>query len=149
MDQDDSMISSASSPGDGTYDDDDNLFPETHNNNVDSTTTVARPQTPRNDHLNAAAPGELSPPRSQSTNINLGGGGGGDDVVRPGDTEDLSPTAANRTVLQQQEQEEWKPGQGWKNKKAQEDMQRAWDSIVDREFSLKEFGDVMAHRLSK
>ncbi|EXJ85272.1 hypothetical protein A1O3_05947 [Capronia epimyces CBS 606.96] len=36
-----------------------------------------------------------------------------------------------------------RPGWGWKSKKAQDEMQRAWDNIVDRDFSLKEYGDVV------
>ena len=35
------------------------------------------------------------------------------------------------------------PGMGWKSKKAQEEMQRSWEFIVDRDFSLKDFGDVV------
>jgi hypothetical protein len=35
------------------------------------------------------------------------------------------------------------PGYGWKDKNAQAEMQRAWESVVDRDFSLKEYGDVM------
>lgn len=139
MDHDDSMVTSPSSQGDENYDDD-NLFPESN------TEMAPRPHTPQNDHLNAAAPGELSPPRSQ-TNVAEDTGSRATMTTMMDDTEDLSPTAANRTVMKIEE--EWKPGQGWKSKTAQEEMQRAWDNVVDKEFSLKEFGDVMAHRLSK
>lgn len=130
------MITSPSSAGDETFDDE-NLFP-------DSSTGGPRPQTPQNDHLNAAVQGELSPPRSQSTNVNEANAARS---VAMDDAEDSSPTAPNRTLLSGED--EWKAGQGWKSKKAQEDMQRAWDSVVDKDFSLKEFGDVMAHRLTK
>ncbi len=37
-----------------------------------------------------------------------------------------------------------KPGSGWKSKRAQEEYHRAMDSIVDRDFNLREFGDVLA-----
>jgi len=33
------------------------------------------------------------------------------------------------------------PGAAWKNKKAQEDFQRAYADVVDKDFSLKDFGD--------
>ncbi|RMZ88094.1 hypothetical protein DV736_g4678, partial [Chaetothyriales sp. CBS 134916] len=88
--------------------------------------------TPQNDHLNAAAPGELSPPRSQAQDgtaarpvangehaadeLNKqGGAGGGEDM----------------------------PGALWKNKKAQEEKHRALEWLVDRDFSLALFGDVV------
>ncbi|ETI22417.1 hypothetical protein G647_06492 [Cladophialophora carrionii CBS 160.54] len=127
-----------------------------------------RAVTPANDHLNAAAPGELSPPRIQPTqaeytaallpdpaptsaamangtavrssarlanaNANTStqpkSGGAGDTAAFPA-------LAANEKDIANQ------PGGGWKNKKAQEDMHRAWDNIVDRDVSLKEYGDVM------
>jgi len=37
-----------------------------------------------------------------------------------------------------------KPGSGWKSKRAQEEYHRAMDSIVDRDFNLREFGDILA-----
>ncbi|OJD15581.1 hypothetical protein AJ78_04171 [Emergomyces pasteurianus Ep9510] len=33
------------------------------------------------------------------------------------------------------------PGSSWNNKKAEEEYQRALEMVVDRDFSLKEFGD--------
>ncbi|OAX79733.1 hypothetical protein ACJ72_05944 [Emergomyces africanus] len=33
------------------------------------------------------------------------------------------------------------PGSSWNNKKAEEEYQRALEIVVDRDFSLKEFGD--------
>ncbi|KAL2361768.1 hypothetical protein RJZ56_005336 [Blastomyces dermatitidis] len=33
------------------------------------------------------------------------------------------------------------PGSSWKNKKAEEEYQRVLEMVVDRDFSLKEFGD--------
>ncbi|EXJ58619.1 hypothetical protein A1O7_06046 [Cladophialophora yegresii CBS 114405] len=132
----------------------------------------ARPQaqdsnralTPANDHLNAAAPGELSPPRIQPTqaeytaallpdpaptsgamangtatrssarqaNMQPKSGAAGDMAAFPA----LAGTTNEKDIANQ-------PGGGWKNKKAQEDMHRAWDNIVDRDFNLKEYGDVM------
>lgn len=37
-----------------------------------------------------------------------------------------------------------KPGSGWKSKRAQEEYHRAMESVIDRDFSLREFGDVLA-----
>ena len=37
-----------------------------------------------------------------------------------------------------------KPGSGWKSKRAHEEYHRAMESVVDRDFSLREFGDVLA-----
>ncbi|RMD40373.1 hypothetical protein DV735_g4738, partial [Chaetothyriales sp. CBS 134920] len=73
---------------------------------------------PQNDHLNAAAPGELSPPRSQALQDGTAAG-----------------LAANG--------EHDMPGAGWKNKKAQEEKHRALEWVVDRDFSLEPFGDVV------
>jgi len=160
---DETMTTSTSSTpsdlADEGFEEDNNLFPE------DSATLSNRPHTPANDHLNAAAPGELSPPRSQHNQS--------EDLTSNQQTASTSETMANgsttrssaRLANQQpkfgghsgqgngdtsafptlggSERDMDKPGYGWKNKKAQEEMQRAWDNIVDKDFSLKEFGDVM------
>lgn len=39
-----------------------------------------------------------------------------------------------------------RPGAGWKNKKAQEEMARAWENVVDRDFDVKAYGDPLAHK---
>ncbi|KIV88587.1 hypothetical protein PV10_08257 [Exophiala mesophila] len=153
MDPDETMTSSTESspslPGPsrdvGDLDEDDSLFP------------VEDPQTPANNHLNAAAPGELSPPRSQPQS---------DDsipqvTVPNGNNPQANMTATrqsarpqNTNQVSQEPREEpgasgerdERPGWGWSNKKAQEEMQRAWDNIVDRDFSLTEYGDVVLLR---
>ncbi|KIX05023.1 uncharacterized protein Z518_05895 [Rhinocladiella mackenziei CBS 650.93] len=144
---------------DETYEDD-NLYPDSHGD-TGSGAMSDRPRTPANDHLNAAAPGELSPPRSQTQ---------GEDVNRPmvtpmsnggytGATNTATTRGATRSHAEPQfegsreeglpysssgpNERDERPGWGWKNKKAQEDMQRAMDNVVDRDFSLKEFGDVI------
>lgn len=33
------------------------------------------------------------------------------------------------------------PGSGWNNKKAQDDLNRAMESVIDQDFNLAEFGD--------
>ncbi|OAL36956.1 hypothetical protein AYO20_03725 [Fonsecaea nubica] len=140
---------------------DDSLFPEDTNNDNDQDPAHSlseRPHTPANDHLNAAAPGELSPPRSQRQSQT--------ETLQQPISQAMSNGTANRSsarvaAMQTKAEAEGegqgpatasaaddregrgKPGWTWRNKKAQEERQRAWDNIVDRDFSLKEFGDVM------
>ena len=35
------------------------------------------------------------------------------------------------------------PGSGWNNKKAQDEFHRALENVVDQDFTLREFGDVL------
>jgi len=132
MDLDDTMTTStASSSGDvapADYEEDDNLFPESRSD--------GRPSTPQNNHLNASAPGELSPPRSQHQVESQP-----PDSVPNGHQGATSEGDGTLSSLADERDE--RPGHGWKNKKAQEEMQRAWENVVDRDFSLKEFGDVI------
>ncbi len=133
MEADDSMASttpsSNSNPAPDNEFEDDNLFPGASN---PSSTSIIRPQTPQNDHLNAAAPGELSPPRSQTQD------------TQPATNGSYAADDMNMGATDQVEQkQEDKPGAGWKSKKAQEEMHRAWDYVVDKDFNLKEFGDVI------
>ena len=37
-----------------------------------------------------------------------------------------------------------KPGSGWKSKRAQDEYHRAMESVVDRDFNVRDFGDVLA-----
>lgn len=158
MDQNDSMLSSPTSSEDETFDDD-SVFHNTGANAGSSHTgnTYVQPQTPQNDHLNASAPGELSPPRSQTqsttsntaNNANVGDGSMEDDegVDMPSASGSGGAGAGGQQTQESQAAEEAKPGAGWKNRKAQDEMQKTWDHhIVDKDFSLREFGDVMAHR---
>ncbi|EXJ68305.1 uncharacterized protein A1O5_08920 [Cladophialophora psammophila CBS 110553] len=169
MDLDETMTTSTSSSPSALHDiidaeegfEDDSLFPEDLNNGADNPLSD-RPHTPANDHLNAAALGELSPPRSH------GQGQGADTTAQQQQLPSTSQTMANgsatrssaRATAVPTESEAagqgqatstspderdgaGKPGWAWRNKKAQEERQRAWDNVVDRDFSLKEFGDVM------
>ena len=127
-----STTPSSNEGGQGEFEDD-NLFPGS--SNVANTSAI-RPRTPQNDHLNAAAPGELSPPRSQppterpsTTNGDHNFEFDGASSMEKGGAE--SKPSAND-----------KPGAGYKNKKAQEDRLKALEHIVDRDFSLREYGDV-------
>jgi hypothetical protein len=156
MDPDDSMLSTPSSHQDDTYDDE-NLFPEATNNATSSTSYVAA-QTPQNDHLNAAAPGELSPPRSQSISTGAGQTNGfapatkgatlgeddGDFISDDDEAIDMKGESS-RTGKDDKE----RPGAGWKNKKAQEEMARAWENVVDRDFDIKAYGDPLTHKSQK
>ena len=132
MEADDSMASTTPSsngnaPAENDFEDD-NLFPGASN----PSDTVVRPQTPQNDHLNAAAPGELSPPRSQTQD------------TRPATNGHYTADDIDMGITEKVEQkQEDAPGMGWKSKKAQEEMHRAWEYVVDKDFSLKEFGDVI------
>ncbi|EHY55882.1 hypothetical protein HRR83_006733 [Exophiala dermatitidis] len=152
---------------DESFDDDtpNNLLPDNPAGPTNGQHQHNHPRTPppANDHLNAAAPGELSPPRSQPNSQSSGTDGGPTTNLLNGGRANTSAARTTRQSTQmagthredangggggggiqsdQTEQDE-RPGWGWKNKKAQEDMQRAWDSIVDRDFSLKEYGDVV------
>jgi len=148
MDQDDSMLSTPSSNGnDDTYDED-NLFPS-----ETATTSYIPAETPLNDHLNAAAPGELSPPRSDANTQGQSQMNGFSTAPLAVDSNDISEDdeaidmkgegsrTAGRTTGSEEKN---RPGAGWKNKKAQEDMQRSWDFIVDRDFDVRQFGDPLA-----
>lgn len=155
MDLDETMTTSTTSSPSAAADafDDDNLFPDSR--------ASERALTPANDHLNAAAPGELSPPRSQPRSDervpqaipNGAGQQANTSVTRSAAkaatmdsalasearTDDTASLAAAGALGEREE----RPGWGWKNKKAQEEIQRAWESVVDRDFSLKEYGDVV------
>lgn len=180
MDLDESMTTSTSSTPSALQDiadndesfEDDDLFPEPTNGGGGITNNSNHPQTPpANDHLNAAAPGELSPPRSQprpqsdeggqqptrgAGTGSIPNGGHGPAIANIAATRSAARPTATTTTEQREELEtnaveqlltgndrEERPGWGWKSKKAQEEMQRAWDNITDRDFSLKEYGDVV------
>jgi hypothetical protein len=162
MDPDETMTtSSTSSPSalpdnidpNDTYEEDDNLFPT---DTITSTTQNAGGQASLNGHLNNTAPGELSPPRSQPSDSQYVNGStagqanvGAHRVTRSMASDLHSqPTAAqsgggtaNATgaIVEQDD----RPGAGWRSKRAQDEMQRAWENIVDRDFSTKEYGDIM------
>ena len=133
------MLSTPSSQGDDTTYDDDTLFPGATSASTSNAAVAA--QVPANDHLNAAAPGELSPPRSQSNTQSNG-------FSAPPDAEDFTDDDEGVDVKGDKprvgQDDKNKPGAGWKNKKAQEDMQRSWDYIVDKDFDIKQYGDPLA-----
>lgn len=109
-----------------------------------------QPSTPKNNHLNATVPGELSPPQSQSTSQRVG--------ISADDTVDMGGMGYNGTDAYsntngidgagdgQQNGKQYVPGSGWKTRKAHEEYQRAAETLVDRDFSLREFGDLFDDR---
>ncbi|KIX94431.1 uncharacterized protein Z520_09817 [Fonsecaea multimorphosa CBS 102226] len=165
MDPDETMTTSTSSSPSALHDtidadegfEDDNLYPDDMNNDNDGDHSQSdRPHTPANDHLNAAAPGELSPPRSQRqsqsedlqqqpTSRAMANGTATRSSARVAAMQGKSDAEAQAqaTAMSDDRDGRGKPGWAWRSKKAQEDRQRAWENIVDRDFSLKEFGDVM------
>jgi hypothetical protein len=122
-------------------DEDEDLFPSSD-----------QPSTPKNNHLNATAPGELSPPQSQSTSQQAADTTA-DDTLEMGGMADDGAAAYNNTNgidgagdMNGQRNEKYTPGLGWKNKKANEEYQRAAEFLTDRDFSLREFGDLFDDR---
>ena len=115
-----------------------------------------RPSTPKNNHLNATAPGELSPPQSQSTSQpaatdadeTVEMGGMGVDGANAYNDVNVNATdgAGEMGGLQNGNGKPYVPGMGWKTRKAQEEYQRAAETLVDRDFSLREFGDLFDDR---
>lgn len=146
MDQDDSMLSTPSSHGnDDTYDEE-NLFPEeVATATSPSQSNYVAAEVPANNHLNAAFPGELSPPRSNTHAQSQANGfapatGGAEETSDDDEAVDVKGERSRAA------DEKSKPGAGWKNKKVQEDMQRSWEFIVDKDFDVRQFGDVLLGR---
>ena len=132
IDPDSMMESSPESQNEDT-----DLFPDA---DTGKTANTGRPLTPQNNHLNAAAPGELSPPQSQSTSQAAAPGG----VTANGTADGVERFfAESDTMLGAAQPVEGAPGAGWKSKRAQEEYHRAMESVVDGDFSLKQFGDIL------
>lgn len=124
------------------------------------------PQTPpRNDHLNAAAPGELSPPRSQgnptSTTTATNGSAATNGHPAVGNTQDNTQNGTTAVSggtngaqqgavagtgydnsLGNTNGNTWQPGE-WRSKKNVEETARAWDYVVEPNWNANQFGDVM------
>jgi hypothetical protein len=151
------------------------LFPD---GGTSTSNAAAGPQTPpRNDHLNATAPGELSPPRSQdavnmtssasaapvngsaniSASVNGQAASSGAGVSFADPSQDLFAgnnnynssfggygygPGNNGAGAGGKAGDQWRPGE-WKNKKNQEEMARAWDYVVDKEWNANQYGDVI------
>lgn len=148
-----------SSPSDSATEEETDLFPSDTNVIANNHNTV-RPLTPQNNHLNALAPGELSPPRSESRsqtysmNQQTSTAERRHSAANGNDNENLNGNRGRPTEVVGQEIKDdvvgdGKPGSGWKSKRAQEEYHRAMESVVDRDFSLREFGDVLAPEMDE
>lgn len=83
-----------------------------------------------------------SPPQSQQNRQQTLGAGpnlGSDDARMTDAGPSNSAPGREPRDLQDEQQEE--PGWSWKNKQAQEEYRRAMDLVLDRDFSLQEYGD--------
>lgn len=96
---------------------------------------------PLDTNTNTPAPGatgtaELSPPGSQQQVHKPSGGraGGGVEVGKSGTA--ATATAASYPQNQHQQSLQRRPGESWMNKRAEDDYQRAMESVVDKDFSL-------------
>lgn len=129
------------------------------------------PTTPRNDHhltTEIGPGGELSPPGSQeSPNQSRPGPSlltsrpledtAMDDDFDPDDADLYGPTdsgpqprgagatggISNGGGDGVKAGGKYVPGSGWNNKKAQDEFHRALENVVDQDFTLREFGDVL------
>ena len=142
------MLSSPSN--DKENDSDHNPYHE--NEDQDLFPSSDRPSTPKNNHLNATAPGELSPPQSLSTSQRLVDSVA-DDLIETGGMAGKGAADYHKTngmdgagEMEGQRNEKHVPGAGWKSKKANEEYQRAVETLTDRDFSLREFGDLFDDR---
>jgi hypothetical protein len=148
-DPDSSMLSSPSNEDE--HDSDHNLYNDDEEDQ-DLFPSSEHPSTPKNNHLNATAPGELSPPQSQSTSQpvatgtehTIGSGGIGDEGIDA--YSNVNGIDGAGEMEEQQNGKTYVPGAGWKTRKAQEDYQRAEQILVDRDFNLREFGDLFDDR---
>ena len=130
----------SSSSDDNCQEDDEDIDTFPHTSTDQFLDTLAVPQMPQNDHLNAAAPGELSPPRSVNQSQSDMPTTESD---RQGQGSSSKRNAGNSSTPAPQDKDQ-KPGSGWRSKRAEEEMQRAWDNVVDKEWDAKQYGDVMA-----
>ncbi|KAJ9198994.1 hypothetical protein DTO166G4_7325 [Paecilomyces variotii] len=93
--------------------------------------TGTRTPTNGGTHFNS----ELSPPGSQKAS---------EPAARPGG---MTFTTGSEAVDRKGDSKTTeKPGASWMNKRAEEEYQRALENVVDRDFSLREFGDPFDER---
>ncbi|EEQ33498.1 hypothetical protein McanMca71_004721 [Microsporum canis] len=110
------------------------------------------PQTPAGngfrDNISGVAMPELSPPGSQGPTTREATMTGYNENVKESTTlagqsmnPNLSEEAAEASTSQLPSILREEPGASWMSKKADEEAKRALEFVVDKEFSLKEFGD--------
>lgn len=137
-DEDADMRSTSSSD---TIDEQDLLHePSTHYN--DEETEFPQGHTPLNDHLNASAPGELSPPRSHSMsqapgdfNLGLRSSNGHGNMGYGDDIDERQIRSGSKPAP-------WKEGD-WRSKRSQDEHIRAMENVIDRDYNPQEYGDPM------
>ena len=112
------------------------LFPESSN-------PLNDPPTPGNNSNNLSAiermkTSELSPPTSQDPPGQSGQLNEGplDHLEEMADEAgSIDPRQFPSSLLPGQTRESDEPGAGWKNKKAEDDFQRAWHDVIDKDFA--------------
>lgn len=129
------------SSSEGSEDDLDSMFPKAD----DPSTTTQNPQTPHIQNLQQFS--ELSPPASEGPTDsqilsqepvdqpNASAAALMQDII---DTE----TDTNAPPQQQLSIAEKEPGASWNTRKQKEDEDRVKENLLDKGFSLKEFGDI-------
>ncbi|KAI4134562.1 MAG: hypothetical protein LQ347_001407 [Umbilicaria vellea] len=132
VDGDSQMRTSSSSDADDT----EAMFP-----------TANDPPTPQNNPmLMPFQASELSPPTSQDPPDQNGVGLPPEDLMDLSEVHNLSNrNGMDEDVLARgvglKEEDISQPGWAWNNKKARDDYSRAMEQVVDKSFSLREFGD--------
>jgi len=125
-----------SSPSDSGAEDNAGLFPSTND-----------PSTPTQDLRPSAPSPELSPPMSQDQPGDASAPSGlqaedpmtSNALVVGGEAE--RPVNGTKGARPFKDDEQDQPGGKWKNKRAQDEYSRAMESVVDKDFNLREFGD--------
>ncbi|KAI9932967.1 hypothetical protein MW887_009219 [Aspergillus wentii] len=84
-----------------------------------------------NSRAQFAAASELSPPGSQTKQISGVSG---------------AAMGMDKGIPISAESQQQQPGASWMNKRAEEEYQRAMEFVVDKDFSLSEFGDPFDER---
>ncbi|MCJ1384268.1 hypothetical protein MMC17_007384 [Xylographa soralifera] len=112
--------------------------------------SASDPPTPQNlstntlEHLRSS---QLSPPNSQDP-FNMNRNVTQEDLMDMSEQQlgEMSSTGLGNTrggpSNEEQKDAEKEPGWAWKNKKAMDDYQRAMDQVLDKNFNLREFGDL-------
>lgn len=112
--------------------------PESSSQPGTRTPTTNLPLDTNTNTLAPAATGmaELSPPGSQQQVHKTTGGRAGGGVKMDKSGTAATATAAGYPQNQQKQSLQRRPGESWMNKRAEDDYQRAMESVVDKDFSL-------------
>ncbi|MCJ1284728.1 hypothetical protein MMC26_004064 [Xylographa opegraphella] len=132
-DRDSQMLSSDSG------NESDSMFP--------SASDPPTPQNPGSNTLEHFRSSQLSPPNSQDP-INMNRNEMQEDLMDMSEQQlgELSSGGMSSTmgvtINEESKDAENEPGWAWKNQKAMDDYQRAMDQVLDKNFNLREFGDL-------